>query len=134
MLKFSEFPPKDMIQLMLTFVYIERYPLNFVRKIFNPHFLDRLHNASQDDIFISRAFLTLFDAAMKLECSLYGGPFLPKNYAHYMALAPPRLGNLASFLLVPLGQVVGDVNRIELYVNLPQLPTTVDMMIYPSRA
>lgn len=134
MLKFSEFPPKDMIQLLLTFVYIERYPLNFVRKIFNPYFLDRLHNAPQDDIFASRAYLTLFDAAMKLECSLYGGPFLPKNYMHYMASAPLRSKSLASFLLVPLGEVIGDVNRIELYVKLPQLPLTVDMMIYPSRA
>jgi len=42
--KFAEFPPKEAISLLLSFIYIERYPLNFVRKVFNPFFLDRLHS------------------------------------------------------------------------------------------
>ncbi len=42
--KFSEFPPKEVLSLLLSFVYIERYPLNFVRRIFNPIFMDRLHS------------------------------------------------------------------------------------------
>ncbi len=42
--KFVEFPPKEIVDLLLSFVYIERYPLNFVRKIFNPFFMERLHS------------------------------------------------------------------------------------------
>ena len=66
--RFSEFPPKEAIELLLSFVYIERYPLNFVRRLFNPHFLDRLHaQPDERDVFTSRIQLKLFDSAMKTE-------------------------------------------------------------------
>ena len=28
--RFSEFPPKEIIDLLLSFVYLEKYPLNYV--------------------------------------------------------------------------------------------------------
>ena len=77
--KFIEFPPKEIIDLFLSYIYIERYPLNFVRKIFNPYFLDRLHNQTEDDVMYSRTQLKLFDCSMKLESRNYGGPYLPKQ-------------------------------------------------------
>ena len=52
--KFIEFPPKEIIDLLLSFVYIERYPLNFVRKIFNPYFLERMHNQVNLNNFLQR--------------------------------------------------------------------------------
>ena len=42
--KFEEFPPKEVVSLLLSFVYIEKYPLNFVKRVFNPYFMDRLHS------------------------------------------------------------------------------------------
>merc|ERR1719351_616598 len=77
--KFVEFPPKDVINLLLSFIYIERYPLNFARKLFNPYFMDRLHNQQETDVFASRTNLKLFDVAMKLESIHYNGPYLPRD-------------------------------------------------------
>ncbi|KAJ8881408.1 hypothetical protein PR048_017889 [Dryococelus australis] len=42
-LKFVQFRPEDLIEMMLACVYLEKYPINFVKKIFNPYFLDRVH-------------------------------------------------------------------------------------------
>lgn len=42
-LKFAEFKPDDMIELLLSCTFIQRYPLNFVQKVLNPFFLDRLN-------------------------------------------------------------------------------------------
>merc|ERR1719234_1983992 len=39
--KFVKFSPLDMINMLVSFVYLERYPLNFTNKLFNPYFLDR---------------------------------------------------------------------------------------------
>ena len=88
--KFVKFSPLDMINMLVSFVYIERYPLNFTNKLFNPYFLDRLHaqpeevqfslkhnslSVSVTSIFLSfqlialsRAELKLFDSAMNLSC------------------------------------------------------------------
>ncbi len=77
--RFHELPPREAIDLLLSFVYIERYPLNFVRRLFNPHFLDRLHEQDTADVAYSRAQLSLFDAVMCMEARNYGGPFLPKD-------------------------------------------------------
>ena len=81
-MKFAEFPPKDIIKLLLSFVYIERYPLNFVRKLFNPYFLDRIHNQSEkmEDVHLARHYLTLFDIAMNLDSSAYGGQSPPSQF------------------------------------------------------
>lgn len=46
--KFIQFPPKDIVNLLLTCVYLTKYPLNFVDRIFSPYFLDRLHTSEHD--------------------------------------------------------------------------------------
>ena len=136
--KFVEFPPKDVINLLLSFIYIERYPLNFVRKIFNPYFMDRLHNQQEMDIFTSRANLKLFDVAMKLESIHYNGPYLPKDTNYKFMPMDLRISRMANQLLEPLGDAVGDIKRIGKSVVLASLPLNpiyvVDLMIYPSVA
>lgn len=71
--KFAEFPPKEIIDLLISFIYLERYPLNFARKIFNPYFMDRLHSQAEGDVAYSRLKLHLFDSLMMLECKNYPG-------------------------------------------------------------
>jgi len=43
--KFIQFPPKDIVSLLLSFVYLMKYPINFVDKTFSPYFLDRLYTS-----------------------------------------------------------------------------------------
>ena len=39
MSKFTEFDPTSMLEMLVSFVYIERFPVNFLGHIFSPHFL-----------------------------------------------------------------------------------------------
>lgn len=135
-LKFVEFPPREIVDLLMSFVYIERYPLNFVRKIFNPFFMERLHNQSEDDIAHCRSQLKLFDVAMKQECPQYGGPYLPKDPKYQYISCNQSVLRLANQLISPLADVIGDVKRIGKRVVLSSLPLNplyiIDLMIYPS--
>lgn len=40
--KFSQLNPAAIVELLASFVYIERFPINFVSKVFTPHFLARI--------------------------------------------------------------------------------------------
>lgn len=136
--KFVEFPPKDVINLLLSFIYIERYPLNFARKLFNPYFMDRLHNQKEADVFASRTNLKLFDVAMKLESIHYNGPYLPRDTNYKFMPMDLRIARLANQLVEPLGHAVGDIKRVGKQVVLASLPLNplyvVDLMVYPSVA
>ena len=136
--KFVEFPPKDVINLLLSFIYIERYPLNFARKLFNPYFMDRLHNQQETDVFASRTNLKLFDVAMKLESIHYNGPYLPRDTNYKFMPMDLRIARLANQLVEPLGHAVGDIKRVGKQVVLASLPLNplyvVDLMVYPSVA
>ena len=143
--RFSEFPPKEAIALLLSFVYIERFPLNFVSKLFNPYFLDRLHSqADPADVAAARANLKLFDSTMRMEARGYGGPFLPKDTA---ARAIPRDGQverLAHALVAPLRDIVecksdhatSSSSRVAASVVLSSLPLhplyVADLLVYPT--
>jgi len=136
--KFNQFPPVDIINLLVSFLYLGKLPINFTRKLFNPFFLERLHNQPEDLVAISRQQLKLFDTTMKLECRGYDGPFLPKD-KHYRSLSSDsRIIRTASKLLDPLADVVGDITRIGKSVVLSSLPLhplyIVDMMVYPTHA
>lgn len=136
--KFMEFSPKDIIELLVSFLYIEKYPLNFTNKLFNPFFLDRLHHQKEDAIALSRQHLKLFDTSMKLECPSYGGPYLPKDTHYRQLFQDMRIQRLAGNLLDPLADLVGDITRLGRSVVLSSLPLhplyIVDLMVYPSQA
>jgi len=124
--------------LLVSFLYIEKYPLNFTNKLFNPFFLERLHNQPEEDIAQSRQMLKLFDTSMKLECRHYGGPYLPKE-THYRRIHEDmRIQRLTGSLLDPLADIVGDMSRLGRSVVLSSLPLhhlyKADIMIYPSQA
>lgn len=149
--RFSEMAPLDAVDLLLSFVYLERFPLNFVPKVFNPYFVDRLLNPSlpapvrendggllhdDDDgwglrasslsaaklIGKARAQLKLFDAAMNLEAPYYSGPHLPKETRYRQVEADLRVMRMVNGLVETLGQVVGDVRRVGKSVVLSSLP------------
>ena len=136
--KFQQFPTKEIIDLMLSFIYIERYPLNFVRKIFNPYFMDRLHNQPDAEVTYTRRQLHLFDTSMNIEARNYTGPYLPKDRSYKRMPLDHFRFNLAKSILHPLGQIVGDPERVQLSVVLSSLPLhplyVIDLMIYPSKA
>lgn len=136
-MKFAEFPPKDIVRLLLSFVYIERYPLNFVRKLFNPYFLDRIHDHAMEDVHLARHYLTLFDVAMNIDSPVYGGPFLPRDQISAVSLVDSRVKRAANFLYGELSDMLKDPKRIGICQSLMSLPSNIyvcDLLIYPSAA
>ena len=93
--KFSQFRQKEMIDMLVSFLCIEKYPLNFTNMIFNPFFLDRLHAQDEEAICVSRQQLKLYDTGMKLECRGYEGPFLPKDTKYRQVYQDSRVLRLA---------------------------------------
>merc|ERR1712128_9695 len=137
-LSLISFPPVDIINLLVSFLYIEKLPINFTRKLFNPFFLDRLHSQPDDLIAVSRQQLKLFDTTMKLECRGYDGPFLPKDTNYRTLNLDSRVTRTASKLMDPMADVVGDITRVGKSVVLSSLPLhplyVVDLMVYPTHA
>ena len=48
--KHHEFPPKDLISLLLSFVYIEKFPVNMMTKLINPNFYDRMDYFAKQNV------------------------------------------------------------------------------------
>jgi len=134
--KFNQFTPVDMINMLVSFLYIEKFPINFTSKLFNPYFLDRLHSQPNDVVSVSRNQLKLFDTSMKIECRGYEGPYLPKETQARSLVMDSRIKRMTNKLIDPLASIVGDIKRISLSVVLSSLPLhplyVVDMMVYPS--
>ncbi|MCI4377598.1 hypothetical protein PGIGA_G00205390 [Pangasianodon gigas] len=76
--RFSHFQPRTLLELLHACTLLQRFPLNFVSKVFSPFFLQQLQEGSVMDQGVL-AQLTQLYMTMKLECPFYRGPqFLPK--------------------------------------------------------
>ncbi|XP_053353070.1 FAST kinase domain-containing protein 3, mitochondrial [Clarias gariepinus] len=76
--RFSQFHPRTLLALLHACTLLQRFPLNFVSKVFSPFFLQELQDGSVMDQAVL-AQLTQLYMTMKLECPFYRGPqFLPK--------------------------------------------------------
>jgi len=133
--KFAEFPPKDLIHLMMSFIYIEKYPVNLAHKIFNPNFVDRIENGTETDVYRTKAEMDVLLASLQLETS-----FRVSGFSGYMtrerAKMPVWFFRVHREILAALGSVIGDVKRIGMTVEVPGMcknPLYVaDMLILPS--
>uniref|UniRef100_UPI00398F3EB3 FAST kinase domain-containing protein 3, mitochondrial n=1 Tax=Pristiophorus japonicus TaxID=55135 RepID=UPI00398F3EB3 len=88
--RFSQFQPRTLLNLLHSCILIERFPVNFVAKIFSPYFLQQLEaQGSGLDKFVLAQLTQLF-MTMKLECRSYEGPNLPPKYRVKSFLTPGR--------------------------------------------
>lgn len=79
--EFYNFKTQEIIDILLSCVYLEKHPLNFVHRVFNSSFLHHLYKEEGQNDYI-KTKLKLIDQCMTLECDQYHGPALPKdNYA-----------------------------------------------------
>ncbi|KAK5600479.1 hypothetical protein CRENBAI_019735 [Crenichthys baileyi] len=78
--RFSQFQPRTLLNLLHACTLVERFPVNFVSKVFSSYFLQQLQD---QDMRIERAVLaqlTQLYITVKLECPFYEGPqLLPKS-------------------------------------------------------
>lgn len=76
--KLTSFQLEHIVDMMLSCVLIERYPINFVNDVFNPYFLNKLQAGCRNWPAVQRN-LIIFDHVMSRECPAYLGPLLPKS-------------------------------------------------------
>lgn len=76
--EFLNFKTHEIIDILLSCVYLEKYPLNFIHKVFNNTFLQHLYEEKSQKEFVKMK-LKLIDQCMTLECNHYNGPILPKD-------------------------------------------------------
>ncbi|XP_017567906.1 FAST kinase domain-containing protein 3, mitochondrial isoform X1 [Pygocentrus nattereri] len=77
--RFSQFQPRALLELLHACTLLQRYPLNFVSKVFSPYFLQQLQEESSGMDRVMLAQLTQLYMTVKLECPFYDGPrLLPK--------------------------------------------------------
>ncbi|NXN07378.1 FAKD3 protein, partial [Indicator maculatus] len=78
--RLSHFEPHTLLNLLHSCVLVQRYPLNFLPKIFSPYFLHQLQAQPPGlDRIVTSQLIQLF-LTVTLECPFYEGPkLLPKN-------------------------------------------------------
>ncbi|XP_030643395.1 FAST kinase domain-containing protein 3, mitochondrial-like [Chanos chanos] len=79
--RFAQFPPRALVDILHSCIHLERFPLNFMAKVFSPYFLQRLE-VTQGECLDKNALaqLTQLNMSTLLECTYYQGPRLPYYY------------------------------------------------------
>ncbi|CAK6964380.1 FAST kinase domain-containing protein 3%2C mitochondrial-like [Scomber scombrus] len=75
--RFSHFQPRSLIEVLHACIHLERFPLNFMSKVFSPYFLQRLQAQGEPLDKNALGQLTQIHLSSSLECSYYWGPRLP---------------------------------------------------------
>uniref|UniRef100_UPI0037E83090 FAST kinase domain-containing protein 3, mitochondrial-like n=1 Tax=Semicossyphus pulcher TaxID=241346 RepID=UPI0037E83090 len=77
--RFSQFQPRSLIEVLHACIHLERFPLNYMSKVFSPYFLQRLqaHGERLDKNALGQ--LTQLHLSTSLECKHYWGPRLPSS-------------------------------------------------------
>lgn len=78
--RFSQFQPQTLLKLLYSCTLIQRFPVNFLEKIFSPYFIQQLQdqNGNLDPCVLSQ--LTQLYLTVTLECPFYKGPKLFPKY------------------------------------------------------
>uniref|UniRef100_A0A3P8XSB4 FAST kinase domains 3 n=1 Tax=Esox lucius TaxID=8010 RepID=A0A3P8XSB4_ESOLU len=88
--RFSHFQPRTLLNLLHSCILVERFPVNFVSKVFNRFFLQQLQEQDTGIDRIVLAQLTQLYMTVKLECPFYAGPRLLPAYHVKSFLTPGR--------------------------------------------
>ncbi|KTF77586.1 hypothetical protein cypCar_00040177 [Cyprinus carpio] len=79
--RFSQFQPRALLDLLYACTLLQRYPLNFVSKVFSPYFMQQLQGEEGSGIdHRVLAQLTQLYMTVKLECPFYDGPRLSPKF------------------------------------------------------
>ncbi|KAM3593271.1 uncharacterized protein V6R79_009031 [Siganus canaliculatus] len=78
--RFSHFQPRTLLNLLHSCTLVERFPVNFVSKVFSSYFLQQLQDQGTGMDRIILAQLTQLYMTLKLECPFYEGPRLHPKY------------------------------------------------------
>ncbi|XP_022596638.1 FAST kinase domain-containing protein 3, mitochondrial-like [Seriola dumerili] len=75
--RFSQFQPRSLIEVLHACIHLERFPLNYMSKVFSPFFLQTLQAQGEPLDKNALGQLTQLHLSTSLECKHYWGPRLP---------------------------------------------------------
>lgn len=134
--RFSDLKPNDVLDILLSCTYLERYPIQFLDKVFSSYLLGRLQ-IQRDAPVISRfkLKLILFDATMSLECKDYLGSPVNINRNTKLLNLDVRIRGIINKIYKPLAHLVGGENKLSRSVVLHKLPLInfyiLDVLVHP---
>lgn len=133
---FDRIATGDIIDIMLACVYLQRYPMNFVNRIFNPYFLDLMHTSTPiPEHMRVRSDLKLFDTALTLQCPQYNGPMLPRDHSAKSLWQDGRIKRIVQNLNEQWTTIAGGEDKFSKCVVHQQLPFNplyvCDVLIHP---
>jgi len=136
--KWMKFRLEPLLDVLLSCIYVERYPMNFTPRLFSTHFIQRLHSEAPAIAEFSRTKMKLFDVAMMFECSQYGPiRVLPKDFQPKSRSTDSRILRMSRRLLPLIKAMVKDDFVVTESVVLSDLPLhsiyVVDLMISPAK-
>lgn len=136
-LNFDKISARDVVDIVLSCLYLEKYPVNFVQRIFNPYFLDVLHSTTPlSEHPKLRSDLKLFDTGMSIECDGYNGPMLPKDHSAKSIWQDGRIKRIVQNLTDEWTIISGGNNKFTKFAVHQQLPLNplyiIDLLIHPA--
>ncbi|XP_068428767.1 FAST kinase domain-containing protein 3, mitochondrial-like [Clinocottus analis] len=75
--RYSQFQPRSLIEVLHACIQLERFPLNYMSRVFSPYFLQRLQAPGEPLDKNALGQLTQLHLSSSLECTYYWGPRLP---------------------------------------------------------
>lgn len=133
---FVRFRPEDATDIIMSFIYLKRYPFQIASKIFDSHFLDRLDSCqSEEAVRIARSKLKVFDMAMTLDCEDYKGPLLPREKNVKSMWVDKRLTKMTESIIASLEKIAGPNKKVSQFVLMSNMPAVslyiVDILLHP---
>ncbi|KAK2581034.1 hypothetical protein KPH14_006081 [Odynerus spinipes] len=129
--------PNELLDILLSCIYLEKYPLKFIEIVFKSHSLDTIWRR-KNSIFIKESVqykLILFDTSMYIEC---------ENYRHFRVgsdkikslFVDVRIRRIINEIYQPLARMVGKEKKLSRGVILSKLPLidfyVLDILIHSS--
>ncbi|CAG9796400.1 unnamed protein product [Diatraea saccharalis] len=122
----------DLSLIMLSYIYVGKYPLRLASKVFSPLYLVKVNNNNNPEAFRN---LTLLDTALSLECpNDYAGPFIPKDQWPKPVGQDDRIKNIVTKVYTSLEDVAGGADKLSRDVMVPNFSHKtylIDVMFHP---
>ncbi|XP_067209127.1 FAST kinase domain-containing protein 3, mitochondrial-like [Linepithema humile] len=134
--RFSDLKLNDILDILLSCTYLERYPIKFLDKVFNTYIVNRLQSQKDAPLVNSlKTKLKLFDATMSLECKDYQGSPVNLDCSTKSLSLDTRIRGIVNKIHKPLAHLVGGEHKLSRSVVLNRLPLInfyiLDILVHP---
>lgn len=127
---FGKFSTDDICSILLSFIYVQKYPLKLANRLLSSENLIKVNNPE------SLKKLHLIDTALSLECSDYHGPLLPKDQWTKNAPQDPRIRNIIKKTEDVFKSVAGGPYKFSTAVMVPHIYSDatylIDILVHPA--